>query len=824
MKRVLLILILILVFGYCLEATTYEVALDGSQNWISISSAIDYATSGDTILVYPGHYMERLNTLGKDISIHSLYTIEPLQEYIDSTIIDGEYQLCLGLFEGETVVLDGFTISNCYNRELPGEEVFVSTVGGIWVSRSNLYLKNSKITNNCGTGTGGLHIAFGSSYLYTNNVIITNNNGNKTGGFSLYSAPYLNCNNLEVFDNFGALAMDFMVNATNGFDTLNLHFTKFSIDLDEPDYFFYNIFGVDINNDNYEDEFSHFNVSVGEGYFEQVDCDVYVSVNGSDDNSGASLSQPLKTISRALQLTKSNQARPNTIHIEAGIYSKEANNQKFPFTLKPNIKVLGAGIDETILDGEGTLIALGVMSSSNIEFGNITIRNGKYRASINPIHVINSKNLLFDDLEILSVKSRGGTGFLVGACNNVRFSNVIIGGNESHGQTVSTAYNMCAYLINYCHNISMSNIVIYGNKSYTDIHNHVGVFSQNSDLNARNVVITDCYGPDSTILAYYCTDSTSTDRYCKLENVLAYGNEVYTDAWTIKPFFLWHNNLEEIKVNVTNCTIANNFGNRPFFGIKGGYKLYNSIFYNPELTGFMGSIGLSNNPYNIPTTAYLYNCLIDYSDNFYLIEPDYVYSDNLIFDLNPQFKGEFDDSLGISDVKYYELAENSPCVDAGYSDTSFLPETDLVGNQRVWGDAVDIGAFEYGAPAVANTSEEIEAIKGSKISVYPNPINLSGKDNRSSCSIEFVIPKQTEKPVVSIYNIKGQKISSWKVNNSYQDMQKHAGLRKTNKGKQLYSTIWNMKNENNKPVASGLYIIRAEAEGYVATGKMIVIK
>lgn len=62
------------------------------------------------------------------------------------------------------------------------------------------------------------------------------------------------------------------------------------------------------------------------------------------------------------------------------------------------------------------------------------------------------------------------------------------------------------------------------------------------------------------------------------------------------------------------------------------------------------------------------------------------------------------------------------------------------------------------------------------------------------------------------------------MNNSYQDMQKHGGLIKNNNGKQLYSTIWNMKNSNNRPVASGLYIIKAETDNYVAVGKMIIIK
>ncbi len=49
-------------------------------------------------------------------------------------------------------------------------------------------------------------------------------------------------------------------------------------------------------------------------------------------------------------------------------------------------------------------------------------------------------------------------------------------------------------------------------------------------------------------------------------------------------------------------------------------------------------------------------------------------------------------------------------------------------------------------------------------------------------------------------------------------------VRENNSGKQLYSTIWNMKNSNNRPVASGLYLIRAETDNYAAVGKMIIIK
>ena len=44
----------------------------------------------------------------------------------------------------------------------------------------------------------------------------------------------------------------------------------------------------------------------------------------------------------------------------------------------------------------------------------------------------------------------------------------------------------------------------------------------------------------------------------------------------------------------------------------------------------------------------------------------------------------------------YHLKGNSPCVDAGDNSTSWLPDTDLDGNPRVYNDAVDMGAYEYG--------------------------------------------------------------------------------------------------------------------------------
>jgi len=43
----------------------------------------------------------------------------------------------------------------------------------------------------------------------------------------------------------------------------------------------------------------------------------------------------------------------------------------------------------------------------------------------------------------------------------------------------------------------------------------------------------------------------------------------------------------------------------------------------------------------------------------------------------------------------YNISEASLCVDAGNSEIENIPETDFIGNQRISGTSIDIGAYEY---------------------------------------------------------------------------------------------------------------------------------
>ncbi len=68
----------------------------------------------------------------------------------------------------------------------------------------------------------------------------------------------------------------------------------------------------------------------------------------------------------------------------------------------------------------------------------------------------------------------------------------------------------------------------------------------------------------------------------------------------------------------------------------------------------------------------------------------------------------------------YSLQNNSPCIDAGATDTSglFLPTLDILGNQRISNATIDIGAIEFQNTTFANYIYQQPELK-----VYPNPAN-----------------------------------------------------------------------------------------------------
>ena len=80
---------LLCVIGIAAHAVTRTVSLDGSQQYTSIQTAVSASSPGDTVLVYPGRYLESVIINVQGLSLVSLEAITGDPAYIDSTVIDG---------------------------------------------------------------------------------------------------------------------------------------------------------------------------------------------------------------------------------------------------------------------------------------------------------------------------------------------------------------------------------------------------------------------------------------------------------------------------------------------------------------------------------------------------------------------------------------------------------------------------------------------------------------------------------------------------------------------------------------------------------------
>jgi hypothetical protein len=90
---------------------------------------------------------------------------------------------------------------------------------------------------------------------------------------------------------------------------------------------------------------------------------------------------------------------------------------------------------------------------------------------------------------------------------------------------------------------------------------------------------------------------------------------------------------------------------------------------------------------------------------------------------------------------------------------------------------------------------------------YPNPVRTS-----EGTTIKYILNKDVDDITLRIYNIAGELV--WEAKK--EKLKKKVGA---------YDDItWDCKNDDEKPVASGIYIILLVADGEVATNKIAVIK
>ena len=202
MKTLIFVLVFFILSNF-LSATIINVPADQP----TIQAGINVAVHSDTVLVQPDTYIENINFNGKNITIASLFLTTQDTTYISQTVIDGNQNGSVVIFEnGEdsTAVLCGFTITNGLGGILyPGYSGGISIVnsahpelnyliiqnnlsswiggGGIHCFSAGCKLSNSIIRNNSSTIYGG-GIVFNNSESEILNTQINNNNSKWGGG------------------------------------------------------------------------------------------------------------------------------------------------------------------------------------------------------------------------------------------------------------------------------------------------------------------------------------------------------------------------------------------------------------------------------------------------------------------------------------------------------------------------------------------------------------------------------------------------------------------------------------------------------------------
>ena len=748
-----------------LLSTTWHIKQDGTGNFTTIQGGINASADSDTILVYPGTFFENIDFNGKNITVASLYLTTGNEEYMYNTIIDGNQTgSCVRIVSGEdsTTVLCGFTLTNG-----SGSSYSITNIlrgGGILIKDSQPIIIKSLIKNNNARAGGGI-FCLNSQITLAGVSIINNHSFTSGGGIFLHNYSEIIFDNeilCNIYLNYASGGCE--IRKTWNCPPLEVCVDTFTV-IDPDEYFISSTTttGIPLND---------VTLYMQNAKLVPVNADLYVSIDGDNNNSGLSVNEPLANINYALSLVKSDTLHPNTIHIADGLYSNSINNQKFPLCMRGYVSLIGESVENTVLDAElnSHLINDGY---SKLDYGliNLTLTNGN-----------------------MSVSSAVYITALYQHDKYVSLENITITNCQNYNRTLNLEYM----------NLYIKNLFSYSN--YSACLSTVNSFQPEQEVIIENAFIHDNNQYDP---AYPGSDARSQLHFNMLgtepmnvtiTNMELTENIQYQSDWPESSSGIVIG--DNVNMNLVNCTIGNNSSPGDGGVIRIGpdgqnsvVNIYNSILYgdNP------GEIYIDNESSSNPTTVNIHHSLVD--GGYEGIEN--VYSWNTVnwlegnLDENPFWQNSGDYP--------YMLTENSPCINAGTLDLPAgieLPEFDLAGNPRIYGETIDMGAYEFQGDPQSNDEYEIIIPEITQISNHPNPFNPTTTiklDLAESGIIEL-----------AIYNIKGQRVKT---------------LLDAHSSKGHFEIIWRGIDDNKRSVASGQYFIKLKVNGEErAVSKCVLLK
>jgi len=777
-------LFILIMLPVCLQAAILHVALDGSQPYTIIQTAVNASAQNDTILVHPGTYIENIEINQRSLTLASLEMITGDSTYIAQTIINGnETGSCIRLIECDSVIIRGLYLTNGNGSLSTGGDY--KQGGGIYSRYSLIRIYNCKIMYN-NNAFGGAGCSFQSSQVYLSGTTIAYNHATCTGGGVIswgisetYSSSLVfdSINRCSVYLNTSVWGNDFELNLSSN---PQIFLDKFTVPYSAND----------INEFIYTEIETQYTLDYNTPVIIPQYADLYVNPSGNDNNSGLSLEQPLKSIALALIKIKADSLHPQIIHLANGNYSNSLNGQLFPLNLKSYVTIQGESECGTILDGDNIYEAFGGYNSEQeAKIGNLTMQH-------------------------FAMAPLGGQS-IIKCISRIR---------DTSGNLILLSMELENITIRDCHPI------------YQDKHFGLISITYPQRLLLKNISIDNCTG----FQAIQLEGSNIIGENIRIRNFhYAPGNENSGTAMALSQGNFYYSNRPNV---FTNLEITNCHNNNTEWGVSSALKISSCYAYTSENTfinttiadnvcspnigsavllgsytkvNFINSIISNNYPYNIrlyhsgytePVTLRLKNTLLSSCPTGL----GNIDDDNPTHNITEYLGANLDtipDFTNNPGNPYY-LAQTSPCIDAGTTDFSMFtlptdfvfPALDLAGNPRIYGSQVDMGAYEWNG--TANPDENETSLP------YDLNLNIAPNPFQNNTVLKYSLDKASS-VFIEIYNSKGQRVK--KLVNAPQS-----------KGKQ--TVIWDGMNETGKPCSTGLYYCKLTALGKTHIKKMLLIK